>query len=155
MVSCLLNATYNIIIEYSVKKYNIYNLDFQVLFQISYFSFAFIPSLKMTIENAPPITLGLMILSLFISICVQFYFYNKIIILENNNQLVPSNVLMSGLDLIRRLVLLLFSFFMFNDEFNIYIGVSIFFFLGSGVCMFLEYFIPLKKTSSEYSEMEV
>jgi drug/metabolite transporter (DMT)-like permease len=153
MISCLLNTTYNILIEYSIKKYNIYNLDFQVLFQISYFCFAIIPSLKMTLENAPPINIQIMILSLIISICLQFYFYNKIFILENNNDFVPSNVLMSGLDLIRRLVLLLFSFFMFNDEFNIYIGFSVVFFLGSGVCMFLEYFIPLKKPKKDYSEM--
>ena len=154
ITSCLLNTVYNIMIEYSIKKYNIYNLDFQIIFQLSYFIFAVIPSLKMTIENPPPITTKVIILSLFISICLQLYFYNKIIILQINTTSVPSNVLMSGLDLIRRLVLLLFAFVMYNDDFNIYVGISVLFFLISGVFIFLEYLLPYKTKQIVYSEME-
>jgi hypothetical protein len=141
-------------IEYSIKKYNIYNLDFHIIFQLSYFIFAVIPSLKMTIENPPPITNKVIILSLFISICLQLYFYNKIIILQINSNSVPSNVLMSGLDLIRRLVLLLFAFVMYKDDFNIYVGISVLFFLISGVFIFLEYLLPYKTKQIVYSEME-
>jgi len=153
MVSCLLNAVYNIMIEYSIKKYNIYNLDFHIIFQVSYLIFAMIPSMKMTIENPPPITGEVIVLSLFISVCLQLYFYNKIIILQNNSNSVPSNVLMSGLDLIRRLVLLLFSFLMYKDDFNIYVGVSVLFFLISGVFIFLEYLLPFRKKEIVYCEM--
>jgi len=112
-----------------------------------------IPSMKMTIENPPPITGEVIVLSLFISVCLQLYFYNKIIILQNNSNSVPSNVLMSGLDLIRRLVLLLFSFLMYKDDFNIYVGVSVLFFLISGVFIFLEYLLPFRKKEMVYSEM--
>ena len=153
LVSCLLNTCYNIMIEYSIKKYNIYNLDFHVIFQISYFIFAMVPSLKMTLENPPPVTNEVLIISSFISICLQLYFYNKIIILENNNQFVPSNVLMAGLDLIRRLVLLLFAFIMYNDDFNIYIAISVAFFILSGIFIFWEYVKPFKKKNGEYLEM--
>jgi drug/metabolite transporter (DMT)-like permease len=153
IISCLLNTCYNIMIEYSLKKYNIYNLDFHVIFQISYFCFAIIPSIKMTFQNPPPITNDVLITSAFISICLQLYFYNKIIILENNNQFVPSNVLMAGLDLIRRLVLLLFAFLMYNDDFNIYIGISVTFFLLSGIFIFWEYVKPFTKKIVEYTEM--
>lgn len=154
IISCLFNSVYNIIIEYSVKKYNIYNLDYQIIFQITYFVFAFIPSIKMTIECPPPITFNTIIISFFISVCLQVYFYNKIIILQHDNEIVPSNVLISGLDIIRRLVLLSFSFVMFNDELTLYIIVSIICFLGSGICMFLEYLKPLKKNNFEYNEMD-
>ena len=109
----------------------------------------------MTIDYPPPITFNTIFLSFFISFSLQVYFYNKIIILQHNNELVPSNVLMAGLDLIRRMVLLCFSFIMFKEEINIYIIISIICFLGSGVCMFLEYLKPLKKNNLEYNEMEL
>ena len=156
ILSCLLNTIYNILIEYSVKKYSINHLDFQIIFQFSYFAFAIIPSVIMTIDRPPPITSHLITVSLLISGCLQFYFYNKIIILGINNQLVPSNVLLSGLDIIRRIVLLLFSFLMFGDTINSSIIISILFFLGSSVCMFAEYFLPesTHKLQIKYAEMD-
>ena len=154
IVSCLLNTCYNIMIEYSIKKYNIYNLDFHAIFQISYFIFAVIPSIYMTLDNPPPISYTVLVVSGIISLCLQMYFYNKIIILENNNQLVPSNVLMAGLDLIRRLVLLLFAFIMYNDDFNIYIAISVTLFLLSGIFIFWEYVKPFRKKIVEYTEMD-
>lgn len=153
IISCFFNTCYNIMIEYSLKKYHIYNLDFHAIFQISYFCFAIIPSIKMTYEHPPPITNEVLLVSTFICICLQLYFYNKIIILENNNQLVPSNVLMAGLDLIRRLVLLLFAFLLYKDDFNLYIAISVALFLLSGIFIFCEYIKPFKKKISEYSEM--
>ena len=156
ILSCLLNTLYNILIEYSVKKYTIDHLDFQIIFQFSYFVFAIIPSTIMTMDRPPPLTTHLIVVSLLISACLQFYFYNKIIILGINNQLVPSNVLLSGLDIIRRLALLLFSFLMFGDTINSSIIISILFFLGSSVCMFGEYFIPesTRKLQIKYAEMD-
>ena len=151
-ISCLLNSIYNIVIEYSVKKYSILNVDFQIIFQLTYFCLALIPSLKQTIEYPPPLNFNIVIVSIIISICLQFYLYNKIIILHHDNDLVPSNVLMSGLDIIRRIVLLLFSFAMFKEDINLYIIGSIFCFLVSGGCMFLEYFKPFKK-NLKYNEM--
>jgi drug/metabolite transporter (DMT)-like permease len=152
IVSCFLNSLYNIIIEYSVKKYSIHNIDYQIIFQLTYFSLALIPSIKKTIENPPPVNINMIIVSFFISICLQFYVYNKIIILHHENDVVPSNVLMSGLDILRRIILLLFSFIMFKEEMNIYILGSIFCFLISGICMFIEYLKPLKK-KLKYNEM--
>ena len=156
ILSCLLNTLYNILIEYSVKKYSINHLDFQIIFQFSYFAFAIIPSVIMTIDRPPPITSHLIVVSFLISACLQFYFYNKIIILGINNQLVPSNVLLAGLDIIRRIALLLFSFLMFGDTINNAIIISILFFLGSSVCMFAEYFLPesTHKQQIKYAEMD-
>lgn len=156
ILSCLLNTLYNILIEYSVKNYSINHLDFQIIFQFSYFIFAIIPSVIMTMDRPPPLTSHLIIVSLLISVCLQFYFYNKITILGINNQLVPSNVLLSGLDIIRRIALLLFSFLMFGDTINTAIIISIMFFLGSSVCMFAEYFMPesARKQQIKYAEMD-
>jgi hypothetical protein len=108
----------------------------------------------MTIEYPPPNNINIIVISLIISICLQLYFYNKIIILENNNQFVPSNVLMAGLDLIRRFVLLLFAFLMYKDDFNTYIAISLILFLLSSIFIFMEYLKPLRKKIVEYTEMD-
>ena len=154
LISCSLNSIYNCIIEYSMKKYNIFNIDYQLIFQMSYFFSAIIPSVIKTVENPPPCNLTVVALSAFIAVSIQTYFYNKIKILENKNEYVPSNVLMSGLDLIRRIVLLLFAFTFFHDDFNEFIIISILFFIGSGICMLLEYVIPIAPNSQKYVEME-
>ena len=150
--SCLLNSLYNIIIEYSVKKYSIFNLDYQIIFQLTYFTLAIIPSIKKTMDYPPPVNINIIIISFLISVSLQVYVYNKIIILHHENDIVPSNVLMSGLDILRRIILLLFSFIMFKEEINVYIVGSIICFFISGICMFLEYLIPLKK-KLKYNEM--
>jgi drug/metabolite transporter (DMT)-like permease len=152
LISCLLNSSYNIIIEYSVKQYSIYNLDYQIIFQLTYFCLAFIPSIKKTIENPPPVNITIIIISFFISISLQFYVFNKIIILHHENDIVPSNVLMSGLDILRRIILLLFSFILFKEEINVYIILSIVLFLLSGIFLFIEYLKPLKN-KLKYNEM--
>jgi hypothetical protein len=121
---------------------------------MSYFLSAIIPSVIKTVENPPPCNLTVVAMSAFIAVSIQTYFYNKIKILENKNEYVPSNVLMSGLDLIRRIVLLLFAFTFFHDDFNELIIISIVFFIGSGICMLLEYVIPIAPNSQKYIEME-
>lgn len=154
LISGCLNSIYNVIIEYSIKKYSIYNVDFQIIFQMSYFFSAIIPSIIRTIENPPPVNLNAVVSSIFIAISIQTYFFNKIKILESKHEFVPSNVLMSGLDLIRRIVLLIFAFTFFQDDFNEYIIVSIIFFIGSGICMLIEYIIPSTHHSQKYIEMD-
>jgi drug/metabolite transporter (DMT)-like permease len=154
LISCSLNSIYNCIIEYSMKKYDIFNIDYQIIFQMSYFFSAIIPSVIKTVEDPPPCNLTVVALSALIAVSIQTYFYNKIKILENKNEYVPSNVLMSGLDLIRRIVLLLFAFTFFHDDFNESIIISILFFIGSGICMLLEYVIPVAPNSQKYVEME-
>lgn len=155
ILSCFFNSVSNVIIEYSIKKFNILNIDFQIIFQLAYFFSAIIPSLIKTIENPPPVSLFVVILSAFIAISVQFFFYNKVKILENKNDYVPSNVLMSGLDLLRRIILLIFSFAVFKDDLNGIILGSLFFFIASGICMFVEYLMPPPTPiSTKYTEMD-
>ena len=68
------------------------------------------------------------------------YMYNKIYILNNNNSFLSSNILLSSLDLIRRIILLLFAFLYFNEQLNIYINLSLLFFSISSLLLFYEYF---------------
>lgn len=149
ILSCLINATYNNIIEHSLKQYKIQNIDYQLIFQNTYFIISIGPSLYFTIYNPPPIRIDTIIIFFFIASILQFYIYNKIIILRDNSSKIPSNVLMSGLDLIRRFFLLLFSFLIFKEPFNQYIAISIILFIISSILMFIDYFIPKGSGNSE------
>jgi hypothetical protein len=78
------------------------------------------------------------------------YGYNKFAILrDTSNGKIPSNVLMSGLDLIRRFILLVFSFLMFDEPLNIYIIISMTLFIISSILLFIDYIHPVKKKSIE------
>jgi hypothetical protein len=140
-LSCFINATYNNLIEYSVKKYNISNIDYQIFFQIVYFFIIIIPSIHYTITDPPPINSLTLVLYFLIAFGLQMYMYNKIYILNNKNDIVPANILMSSLDLLRRIIQLLFSFLFFNDHFDIYVIISLIFLGISSLLLLYQYVI--------------
>jgi drug/metabolite transporter (DMT)-like permease len=107
IVSCFINASYNNIIEYSVKKYRIPNIDFQIIFQITYFALIIIGSIYYTIHNLPPIDGQAIFLYFLIALGLQLYMFNKIYILNNRNDYIPANILLSSLDLLRRIIQLI------------------------------------------------
>jgi drug/metabolite transporter (DMT)-like permease len=123
--SCFINASYNNIIEFSVKKYRIPNIDFQIIFQITYFALIIIGSIYYTIQNLPPIDAKTIFIYFLIALGLQMYMFNKIYILNNRNDYIPANILMSSLDLLRRIIQLIFSFLFFNEPFNISIILSL------------------------------
>ncbi len=139
-ISCFLNATYNNIIEYSVKKYKIPNIDFQIFFQITYFLFIIGPSIYYTVQDLPPVDGLTMVLYALIALGLQMYMYNKIYILNNRNDFIPANILLSSLDLLRRIIQLLFSFLFFDDQFDSYVVLSLFFFAVSSFMLLYQYF---------------
>lgn len=118
IVSCFINASYNNIIEYSVKKYVISNIDFQIIFQITYFALIIIGSIYYTIHNLPPIDGQTIFVYFLIAFGLQMYMFNKIYILNNRNNFIPANILLSSLDLLRRIIQLIFSFLFFNEPFD-------------------------------------
>lgn len=140
-ISCFINATYNNLIEYSVKKYNISNIDYQIFFQIVYFFIIIIPSIHYTITDPPPVNSLTLFLYFLIAFGLQLYMYNKIYILNNKNEIVPANILMSSLDLLRRIIQLLFSFLFFNDHFDIYVILSLIFLGISSLLLLYQYVI--------------
>jgi len=136
IASCFINASYNNIIEYSVKKYRIPNIDFQIIFQITYFILIIIGSIYYTIYNLPPIDAKTIFIYFLIALGLQMYMFNKIYILNNRNDYIPANILLSSLDLLRRIIQLVFSFLFFNEPFDISIVLSL-------VCLGISSFLLL------------
>lgn len=67
------------------------------------------------------------------------YMYNKIYILNTKNNYLPANILLSSLDLLRRIIQLLFSFLFFYESFNIFIIISILFMGLSSLLLLYQY----------------
>jgi drug/metabolite transporter (DMT)-like permease len=140
LLSCFINASYNNIIEYSVKKYRIPNIDFQIIFQITYFVLIFISSIYYTMQNLPPINGQTIFLYFLIALGLQMYMFNKIYILNNRNDYIPANLLLSSLDLLRRIIQLIFSFLFFNEQFDVSIVLSLVCLGISSLLLLFEYF---------------
>jgi len=140
IVSCFINASYNNIIEYSVKKYRIPNIDFQIIFQITYFALIIIGSIYYTIHNLPPIDGQALFLYFLIALGLQMYMFNKIYILNNRNDYIPANILLSSLDLLRRIIQLIFAFLFFNEPFDSSIILSLVCLGISSLLLLFEYF---------------
>ena len=54
----------------------------------------------------------------FIAFGLQLYMFNKIYILNNQQRSIPANILLSGLDIVRRVVQLTYSFVWFKEPFD-------------------------------------
>jgi hypothetical protein len=102
-----------------VKKYRIPNIDFQIIFQITYFALIIIGSIYYTTKNLPPIDGQTIFIYFLIALGLQMY------ILNNRNDYIPANILLSSLDLLRRIIQLVFSFLFFNEPFDISIVLSL------------------------------
>jgi drug/metabolite transporter (DMT)-like permease len=140
IVSCFINASYNNIIEFSVKKYRIPNIDFQIIFQITYFILIIFSSIYYTMQNMPPIDGQTLFIYFLIALGLQMYMFNKIYILNNRNDYIPANLLLSSLDLIRRIIQLIFSFLFFNEKFDSSIVLSLICLGISSLLLLYEYF---------------
>lgn len=141
LVSCGLNSAYNNVIEYSMSKHGdiMTNIDFQIIFQATYFVLAVPWAVVYTVKNAPPITSGTLTMYFFIAFGLQLYMFNKIYILNSKNSVIPANILLSGLDLVRRVIQLTYSFVCFKEPFDATIGVSLVFLAASGGLLLYQY----------------
>jgi drug/metabolite transporter (DMT)-like permease len=154
LLSCFINASYNNIIEFSVKKYRIPNIDFQIIFQITYFALIIIGSVYYTIQNLPPINGQTLFLYFLIALGLQMYMFNKIYILNNRNDYIPANLLLSSLDLLRRIIQLVFSFLFFNEQFDFSIILSLICLGISSLLLLYEYFKDHFIKKIEHVELE-
>jgi hypothetical protein len=141
LVSCGLNSAYNNVIEYSMSKHGdiLSNIDFQIIFQATYFVLAVPWAVVYTVKNAPPITSGTLTMYFFIAFGLQLYMFNKIYILNSKNSVIPANILLSGLDIVRRVIQLTYSFVCFKEPFDATIGVSLVFLAASGGLLLYQY----------------
>ncbi len=140
-VSCFLNSAYNNVIEYSMKIYGdvMSNTEFQVIFQATYFILAAPWAVFYTAKDAPPLDARAITMYFFIAFGLQLYMFNKIYILNNRESAIPANILLSGLDLVRRVIQLTYSFVWFNEPFDAVIGVSLVFLGASGGLLLYQY----------------
>ena len=141
LVSCGLNSAYNNVIEYSMSKHGdiMTNIDFQIVFQATYFVIAVPWAVVYTVKNAPPFNPSTITMYFFIAFGLQLYMFNKIYILNNKNSAIPANILLSGLDIVRRVIQLTYSFVCFKEPFDATIGVSLVFLAASGGLLLYQY----------------
>ena len=144
-LTSFMNATYNNLIEYSIKKDVFTCVDYHIIFQITYFIVIIIPSIYYTIIDPPPMNIVCIILYFFIGGGLQLYMYNKIYILNTENKYLPANILLSGLDLLRRIIQFIFSFLFFNELFDMFIIISISFMGVSSILLLYQYIRDYKK----------
>ncbi len=128
-------------IEYAMKLHGdtMTNIDFQVLFQATYFALAAPWAVFYTVKHTPPVTAGSMTMYFFIAFGLQLYMFNKIYILNTPQTIIPANILLSGLDLVRRVIQLTYSFVCFKEPFDAMIGLSLVFLGLSGGLLLYQY----------------
>jgi EamA domain-containing membrane protein RarD len=91
-------------------------------------------------QNLPPIDGKTIFIYFLIAIGLQMYMFNKIYILNNRNDYIPANLLLSSLDLLRRIIQLIFSFTFFNEQFDVSIILSLICLGISSLLLLFEYF---------------
>lgn len=140
-ISCFLNSAYNNMIEYAMKLHGdtMSNIDFQAMFQATYFILVVPWAVIYTVKHTPPVTAGAITMYFFIAFGLQLYMFNKIYILNTPQTIIPANILLSGLDLIRRVIQLTYSFVCFKEPFDAVIGVSLVFLGLSGGLLLYQY----------------
>ena len=153
--SCFLNSAYNNMIEYAMKLHGdtMSNIDFQVLFQATYFVLAAPLAVFYTVKHTPPVTAGSMTMYFFIAFGLQLYMFNKIYILNSQQTLIPANILLSGLDLVRRVIQLTYSFVCFKEPFDAVIGVSLVFLALSGGLLLYQYIRDYQRRNLGHRKM--
>jgi hypothetical protein len=81
---------------------------------------------------------------------LQLYMFNKIYILNTSKRsAVPANILLSGLDLVRRVIQLTYSFVWFKEPLDTIIGISVMFLGLSGSILFYQYVHDYRTSFSE------
>ncbi len=123
-------------------------VDFQTIFQASYFVIAVPWAVFYTVSytSAPPMTTDAITMYFFIAFGLQLYMYNKIYILNHRDSAIPTNILLAGLDLVRRVIQLTYSFVCFNEPFDAMIGVSLVFLGLSGGLLLYQYIRDYRMT---------
>jgi hypothetical protein len=129
------------------------NIDFQIIFQCSYFIIVSPWAVFYTTKHTPPVTVTSVTMYFFIAFGLQLYMFNKIYILNSKNSVIPANILLSGLDIIRRVIQLTYSFVCFNEPFDAVIGVSLMFLALSGGILLYQY-IHDYRTNLQHQRLE-
>jgi len=134
--------------EYSLKSYDIDIYIYHTIFQFVYF-FSSIGE-SMYYSNIPIFSLELTIIYIFIAISTQYYCYSRLYILKIENSTLPTNVLLAGLEFLRRIIIIIFCCIFFKENFNIFSGIL---YLLSSIMLFFDFYYSIKKQTA-YIELE-
>jgi len=156
-VSCFLNSAYNNMIEYAMKLHGdtMSNIDFQAIFQATYFALAVPWAVFYTVKHTPPVSVGAITMYFFIAFGLQLYMYNKIYILNTPQTIIPANILLSGLDLVRRVIQLTYSFVCFKEPFDAMIGVSLVFLGLSAGLLLYQYIRDYRRDAGHHKMLDL
>ena len=139
IVTGLLTAVYNILLEKATKIYKMSSFDFQYLFQLSFLIISIIPSIYYTVLNPPPSDLFAIANYISIGLSLQISLYAKMYIMSVNIDAHVSNtVLYSSLEMIRRFSIIIISVLAFNETIsNIYnLCAIVFYVISSGFLLY-------------------
>lgn len=144
----LISSIYNCLMEYTLKTYDVDIYIYHTIFQFVYF----ISSIGESIyySDIPIFSLELTIIYIFISMSTQYYCYSRLIILKIENTIIPTNVLLAGLEFLRRIIIITFSCIFFKESYNIYSGI---FFCLSSFMLFYDYYKSVINTHIELEEI--
>jgi hypothetical protein len=157
LLSCFLNSAYNNVIEHTMTLYSttISTIDFQIIFQCTYFIITAPWAIYYTVKHAPPVNPSTVTMYFFIAFGLQLYMFNKIYILNSRQRFIPANILLSGLDLVRRVIQLTYSFVWFKEPFDAMIGVSLMFLGLSGGLLLYQYISDYRSSRAHTRHIEL
>jgi hypothetical protein len=144
--SCLISSIYNCLMEYTIKTYDVDIYIYHTIFQMVYFTSSIGESIYYS--SIPIFSLELTIIYIFITIFTQYYCFSRLIILKIENTIVPANVLLAGLEFLRRIIIITFSCIFFKESYNIYSGIL---FCLSSFMLFYDYY---RSVSIKHIELE-
>jgi hypothetical protein len=136
--SCLISSIYNCLMEYTLKTYEVDIYVYHTIFQLVYFISSIGESIYFS--DIPMFSVELIFIYIFISIFTQYYCYSRLIILKIENTILPTNVLLAGLEFLRRIIIITFSCIFFKESYNIYSGIL---FCLSSFMLFYDYYKSL------------
>ena len=126
--------------EYTLKTYELDIYVYHTIFQLVYFTSSIGESIYFS--DIPMFSIELIFIYIFISIFTQYYCYSRLIILKIENTVLPTNVLLAGLEFLRRIIIITFSCIFFKESYNIYSGIL---FCLSSFMLFYDYYKSLNQ----------
>jgi len=147
--SGLISSIYNCLMEYTIKTYDVDLFIYHSLFQFIYFSSTIIESIYYSSHIV--FSIELIAIYICISLFIQYYCYIKLVILKIENISLSSNVILSGLEFIRRIIIIVFSCIFFKENYNIFSGILYFM---SSIMLFIDYYRSSDKKPLLHIELQ-
>ena len=145
----LISSIYNCMMEHTIKTYNVDIYVYHSIFQFIYFCTTIVESIKYNNNNSP-ISIELFIIYTAISFFIQYYCYIKLSILNIENAAIPANVILSGLEFIRRIIIIIFSCIFFKEDYNLFSGIL---YMLSSLMLCIDYYNSLYKNQLIHIEL--